>query len=202
MSKRGILFFILLSFVMSCQNNADSVLLENGDQYQINGRGTDASIALLKPDCNCKDSQANCEADCLFSSCCICFDPTTHEGGCACYLGFSSCKTEPISSTPSSFSIQNTELEELEVTLFPIRIDKYFNYLKQKKYNITVLKDVYSNLLLKSETKHLGNKQNELRVKYSDYRIFYNEYLKFIDSLEEQDKTDIEIYLSELKRNI
>lgn len=44
--------------------------------------------------CNCQQGESSCSASTAISSCCICWNPSTHQGACGTYWGIASCKTE------------------------------------------------------------------------------------------------------------
>jgi hypothetical protein len=80
-------------FITSLSGSDQQFLMDLVDSYTLTidsfpgGRMSGAS-------CSCGPGQSTCVATGVFSDCCICWSPTTHDGVCGSYFGISFCRTE------------------------------------------------------------------------------------------------------------
>ena len=163
---------------------------------QLQGQEQRGLMSTKSADCDCAMSQASCSADCWFTECCICFNPATHEAGCGCYLGFSSCKTESITKSEPQV---NAHQKEHTIFLKDKRIREFFRFLESKNFRTTGLQEAYGQLVKDPEGWEI--KKNEKRIKVGSirYEQFQRAYTSFMEGIGVQGKREVELYLKSRK---
>jgi hypothetical protein len=139
--------------------------------------------------CYCP-SLTSCKSDCLFSSCCVCWDPTRSEGSCGCYFGIAKCKTAPIGK--NSAESNGGKGETHSVTIYPLRLNDFTKFLDIEKVKSDNLKGSIESLTgaaIKSE------RAEDAKVNSDQYNAFVDEFEKFINSLEIKDKMKVSAYI-------
>jgi hypothetical protein len=137
--------------------------------------------------CTCP-TQSNCSSDCLFSKCCVCWDPNVSEGGCGCWFGLAICKTER--HEESKVSTANLPSASATVVLSFAKIKDLFSYLQTQKIDIRSISLVLDNLGKKypNQTEYTG-------ISMSDYSSFQKSYTDFINRLTSEQKDMINNYI-------
>lgn len=146
-------------------------------------------------DCDCGVTQASCSADCWFTDCCICFSPTTHEAGCGCFLGFSSCKTEKLESTPEVYGFE----KEHRIGLKEKNIRDYFMFLTSISVDPAEIKKSFDALVREALGTENRNGNRKIIVPSSKYDLFLESYREFAGNLREEKRKEIEKYLKTKK---
>ncbi len=163
------------------------------DKVPIERRGV---MDVKSVTCGCAIGQATCSANCWFSECCICFNPSTHEAGCGCYLGFSSCKTESLNkSTPQV----NAAVKEHIIHLKDHRIKTFFEYLGSKGIGVKELKAQYGVLTSNPEGRNIKDNEARIQVGSVKYNAFMRSYTAFVESLDPGSRNIISTYLKSKK---
>lgn len=146
-------------------------------------------------DCDCGATQASCSADCWFTDCCICFSPTTHEAGCGCFLGFSSCKTEKLESTPEL----NGAKREHKIRLKEKNIREYFVFLSSIAVDISGLQKSFEALTREAIGTEYRNGIRKIIVPSSRYELFLETYQEFAQNLDAAQRLRVEQFLKTKK---
>ncbi len=155
-------------------------------------------------ECRCKDYEDQCNSNCAFSTCCVCWNPQTHEGGCACYFGIASCRTEvkEEESAPDALMTNEPESDEIKVvTIYYDRITKLFEYLTSRKIDISEVKEVYNELITKSLSDNSVNNERIVKVDCKDYSNFYEAYKERISSLSVSEQDALGTFIVDFKHS-
>ncbi len=152
--------------------------------------------AVKSADCDCAVAQASCSAECWFSDCCVCFNPTTHEAACGCFLGFSSCRTENITTKQQELY---TKQKEHRITLYDTRIRDFFQFMDTKKMDTRGLRSNYEQLITAPEAVDRDGRNVKIKVDAAKYNVFNKGYKIFIESLAKDHKAEIEQYIKTVK---
>jgi hypothetical protein len=180
-------------FIIYCTKKTETKLAPPDHQevpsYVVDGGGSAS--------CNCITGQASCKADCFFTECCICWNPSQSEGGCACYFGFSSCKTEPIKKTTTP-QVLGAEKEH-EIKLKDQHIKDYFGFMDKKSIRTQNLRGLYSKLIATSKSSAVEKNVRILKVGSAAYDEFYNAYISFVAGLSVEKQNELKAYLDSKK---
>lgn len=157
----------------------------------------DSNIGRLKADdgaggssnCNCGTGFSSCTADCLFSDCCICWDPKKSEGACGCYFGIAKCRTALIGA--NSFSG-----EQHKIKLYHYRFDEYIKFLKQLPGDPNPLEESFKLLFKYSSPDPKSLNGESVLVNEGNYDAFYRSYTNYINTLTGADKELIMEYIN------
>lgn len=143
--------------------------------------------------CNCKAPQtANCKADCTFSSCCVCWNPNTHEGGCGCIGGFASCRTLKLTARAKNAGA-DTAAPMHKITIYDRRVRSLFKLLKSKYKEDAGLIAAYA--LCKSKSVRI-NYTESYKADETSYEKFIDKYTVFVNSLTETQRQN---FMSDIK---
>ncbi|MGZ5254584.1 MAG: hypothetical protein ACXWV4_09525 [Flavitalea sp.] len=179
-------------FIIYCTKRAETKIAPPDHQevpsYVVDGGGSAS--------CNCVTGQASCKADCFFTECCICWNPSQSEGGCACYFGFSSCKTAPIkTSVPQVLGAE----KEHEIKVKDQLIREYFDYMDRRNIRTQNLKGLYSKMIGFSKGSTVEKNVKILTVGSVAYDEFYKAYIAFIAALPVEKQNELKVYLNSKK---
>lgn len=97
-------------FIEALNNiNKDQIqsFLQTFEHQKQNGNGRSMDVT-----CNCQSGESSCSASTAISSCCTCWNPSTHEGACGTYWGIASCRTQS-KDEPESLGRKPSELGHL-----------------------------------------------------------------------------------------
>lgn len=145
------------------------------------------------PSCSCPSGWGSCSASCLFTDCCICFNPSTSEGGCACYWGIGSCRTSPIGVGKSASGPSSSDAK----TWFAFdRFNDFLNFLTSQKIDISRLSKDYQPV----QSKYTGQ-AGKVSVPVSDFNNMYNSYVSFIDGLNAEQKAIVKGYIDSKEKS-
>ncbi len=156
------------------------------------------SLAAQDAKCNCAPGQASCSSDCWFSDCCICYNASSHEGGCGCWLGFASCRTKPLNTSTTSPSVSEGEKEHL-VNLKDKRIREYFDFMESKGIKTRGLKQLYDGLYGQATGLSIINGEKKIKVGSIAYEKFRLSYMEFISRLDPEKQNLLQQYISSKK---
>lgn len=184
---------IIAMLVNQCTKTSGNKMNE---PVQMQGGEERGLMSTKSADCDCAMNQASCSADCWFTECCICFNPVTHEAGCGCFLGFSSCKTESITKKEPEV---NAHLKEHTILLKDKRIREYLRYLETRNINTSALQQAYEKLVSDPEGWETKNNEKRIRVGSIRYEEFQKTYTSFIERIGEQGRKEVESYLKRRK---
>lgn len=139
--------------------------------------------------CNClPPGTASCSVSCLFSSCCICWDPKKETGSCGCYFGIALCKTAAIGATNPAKAAHN-------VKVYAKAFEQFLPTLKSFDRDALELVRAYHNMTEKSGKA----KGDTLLIDHEHYEPFANAYREFVGSLSDQERSTIHQYLNDRK---
>ena len=144
------------------------------------------------PNCNCGSGYASCSVDCLFSACCVCWDPKKSEGACGCYFGIAKCKTALIGA--NSFSA-----EPHSIKVYHRRFEAYLEFLKDLPSDSYPLQEAFKTLVKFGTPDSKSNEGERILVNENKYDDFYKSYTDFINALPEIDKALIIEYINRNK---
>jgi hypothetical protein len=136
--------------------------------------------------CNCTAPQtSSCSSDCKFSSCCVCWNPKTHEGGCGCTGGFASCRTEKISLKASAGPepVRN-------IVVHTKAFEQFLTELESKGVNVAKIKKLY-NGLLENNGRKMAKSADYFITKPAEYDAFVAAYASFIEDQPASIKSEI-----------
>lgn len=128
----------------------------------------------------------------MFSTCCIVWDPAVQTGGCACYWGFSSCKSEVIKRANVS-RVQNLGIEVRTIRIKTVAIEQFFVFCYERDIDISVIEQHF-NTKLRVAGIHIGN--NMMQVDETAYDTFLDAYKIFINTLTEDKVNLIKNYIA------
>lgn len=146
--------------------------------------------------CNCTSSQAFCRAECIFSECCLCWNPTVETGACACYFGIAKCKTSLIGRDAPSVA-------DHRVRFYPKRFEQMLQYLRQESIPVDSMEAAYRSLLHSSyDSQGTGSTvADKMEVSGSAYDLFYSAYQRTITGYKEGDQQRILAFVQAFKKN-
>lgn len=146
--------------------------------------------------CSCvSPSTATCSSNCLFSECCICWNPKTQAGSCRCYWGIATCRNEN-NIAPDSFNASNFgELDPYAMVKFSFeKFNLLFDFFKLKGIKTGVLENTFQGI--KSRYVLSGQK---IAIENSDFSKILSAYSKLIDALTQKQKEDLNNYIRSLR---
>ncbi|MBO9204022.1 MULTISPECIES: hypothetical protein [Niastella] len=150
--------------------------------------------------CNCRPPQdASCAADCWFGSCCVCYNPNTHEAICGCIGLFASCKTQKLKAARAEAKTEATTEatpNKHRVTIYHRRVKGLFALLKSKYKVDAGLFTAYN--ACKGKSARVNYTENFIADEAS-YELFIDKYKAFLDSLTEKQKEE---FFAEIKKTI
>lgn len=138
-------------------------------------------------DCSCPSGWGSCSSSCLFTDCCICFNPATSEGGCACYWGFGSCRTAPAGSTKVSGIYAS---DGAKVSFSFDRFDEMLKYLLSQKIDVSALSTNFQAYKGK-----YPSQAGKIPVQNADFNSFGEKYTAFINGLTAAQKNIVQVYI-------
>lgn len=98
--------------------------------------------ALEEATCTCQTWESSCSASTWFSSCCVCWNPATHEGGCATFGPMTFCRSEPIEP-----SIGGREAIVNFVNFYPGRFSEMLIFAHEKGMNTRSIEFEHNKLI-------------------------------------------------------
>jgi hypothetical protein len=154
--------------------------------------------------CTCGVNMSSCSATCLFTDCCVCWNPATQTGACGCFFGVSSCKNANNDGTPNTGS-KGLTMDENSI-FEPVHPDskivfhfnpfnKLVSFFKSKQINTASFESTNSSI---SGKYSIINDNAYLSV--SDFEIILKEYAKLISQLDATGKLDLNHYINSLKQ--
>ena len=148
------------------------------------------------PVCNCTaPSNSTCSADCTFSSCCICWNPSIQTGGCGCYYGIAACRNQNNASNSLMNSSNFGEISpDARITFSFEKFSLLFDYFKSKGISPDIMENVFGSV--KSNYSLNGKK---IGIANYDFAKILSEYSKLIDRLDTRQKEDLNIFIKSLK---
>lgn len=123
--------------------------------------------------CNCLPGQILCRAECLFSECCMCYNPKVETGGCACYFGIAFCKTAPIGAAGTAAQVNQT------IRFYPNRFRKWIQTLKTEGLKTGAIEQALSVMPPADDS----TPNSTVEVAAGTYAGFSQSYKSFIESL-------------------
>lgn len=170
----------IVSFMFYC-TKGDKAVATTPDKAAVN------SVAVVVPmkvvadpgnsHCPCSPGFASCNSDCMFSDCCVCWDPNKESGACGCYFGVAKCMTDLISK-PQSGNTART------VKLYNGRFTSYLKFLDGLGGDTRKLKARFEELNLKGKPGKDLKKGDFLDVDAVAYNNFFEAYKSYIEGLD------------------
>lgn len=151
--------------------------------------------SFMAPMCSCTPpSNSTCNSDCLFSSCCICWNPNTQTGACGCYWGVATCRNENNTNQALVSSSNFGELNPNAKIKFSFeKFNLLFDFFRARGINSSMLENSFQNI--KSRYVLTGQK---IPIDNSDFSRILSEYSKLIDSLSLKQKEELNVYIKSL----
>jgi len=172
-----VLVVLIAGIIFSCKKS--STILSDSD------KSIPTAIAGAKATCACAGGQTSCNADCLFSDCCVCYDPKVSDGACACYWGLAICKSSKKATEARTAVLNKT------IHFQPQRFADYLQYLESLRLNTTGLKGQYNKFdKTKSDISH-----DQLEITQTEFDDLYNSYNSFILTLDQINLARIKNYI-------
>lgn len=199
-AMKKILFFLLFLGIANSFFYCSKKAGDSPKSGLIQKTPADNNIGRLKADdgglgsvtCNCSPGFSKCEADCLFSSCCICWDPKKETGACGCYFGIAKCQTAPIGAS-------SVNADPHSIKIYHHRLQVYFEFLKQIPSDLSPLQESFKMLLKYSVPDTRSKNEEVVMANERNYDDFYRTYTDYINSLTENDKKLIVEYINRAK---
>ncbi len=193
--------FFVTCLIFSCKKTSNVPVVESKtNSAKVENRDSNAAVNAKNlpgnktagASCNCGGGYSSCSSTCIFSDCCVCWDPKVSDGACGCYWGISTCRTAPKSTART---IQNKVLDQSSRTIHihPLRLNKYFSYLESLKLNINGLKEKYN----KFDKSGIDEKNDKLEIPPSSFDDFMDTYKIFIASLDQNNLSIIKTYIDQ-----
>lgn len=150
---------------------------------------------FVAPTCTCTaPSNSTCTSNCLFSDCCICWNPNTQTGACGCYWGVATCtnqnNTNPSLVSTSNFGVLNPDAR--------IRFSfEKFNLLFDFFRGRGIKSDLLENTFLNIRSRYVLTGQ-KISIDNSDFSQILAAYSNLIDSLSVKQKEELNTYIKSL----
>lgn len=141
--------------------------------------------------CNCTPTQAFCKAECIFSECCLCWNPSTETGSCGCYFGVAKCRTSLIGKDAPATTGHR-------VRFYPKRFDRFLTFLNRSAIPADSLQHAYEQLM-KTPADTLsapGSQEIKLAMDGVAYAAFYATYYRCVASYPGEVRDQITVYLN------
>ncbi|MBS1509852.1 MAG: hypothetical protein JST86_03375 [Bacteroidetes bacterium] len=168
----------------------NSLFAQSANSAVPGGGGSGSNCTCTAP------ASSTCNASCTFSDCCICWNPNTQTGACGCYLGVASCKNQNNSASSgmtmgsSQFGVVNPDAN---ISFHFEKFSKLFAYFKSKGIKADALQTDYNSV--KSKYTLTGQK---IHIANDDLGTILAEYSKIIDTLDDMQKADLNIFIKSL----
>lgn len=107
------------------------------EKEKMNGRVNDVT-------CNCQQGESSCSAATAISSCCVCWNASTHEGACGTYFGIAHCKTGP--KEDASIARESLNAEDHTVQVNAKNFRSILSFAKSKEINISKISKALTEL--------------------------------------------------------
>lgn len=145
-----------------------------------NGKNVRMASGMDGLSCNCAVSQASCKAECVFSECCICWNPFLETGACACYFGIAKCKTSLIGRDASTAYSHR-------VLFYPNRFGRMIQHLRQASVSVDSIEAAYRILLRQPDGTSLNfiNLEDTMEVSSVAYDRFFLSYHRAVTAYDE-----------------
>ncbi len=157
-------------------------------EVKIPATGLNSSF---RSSCTVPAGYTTCTSECLFTDCCVVWDPKVETGGCACFLGFGSCKTSAILTEAPAKTYSDTRRT---ISIYRKNIDAFWDYCESNGIETGAIKKSYKNKLIPSI---LGGDYEKSQVDPAAYDSFFSEYKIFVEQLAEYEKKLISDYVEE-----
>ena len=203
MQRKVLLYVVIVSLgliglIYSCQKSQS----DNKSEVEQTISSTQPSLVSNNkttlegdPECNCPAGLYRCKADCQFTSCCVCCQPT-QECGAGCTFGFSSCHCE----APEGGGSIGT------VTVKHERVIKLFDYLeKDQKLKVNSISQAYENDIVKAGKRLAQIKYAEgvtglgYSLEANKYQIFHTKMMHFLQALPTNQQQVIQQFTDKLQ---
>ena len=172
--------------IIGCQKSA--INKRSDETVQLSKTLRSAQIADDEGggNCNCTAPQtSSCKSDCRFSSCCICWNPKTHEGACGCTFGVASCHTAKLLAAAG----ETTEPVR-NIVVHTKEFEKLWAHLESKGVNTAKIKKLYSGLL-ENNARKMAKSADFFITKPVEYDAFVLAYSSFMESQSASIKSDV-----------
>jgi len=161
------------------KNQKDIVVSENVNPLKLDDVGST---------CNCAPGSSSCKSECIFSDCCICWDPKKETGACGCYYGIAKCKTAAIGTAAS-------DADTHTIQFHPQKFHEFMKFLKNFSIDLSPVQEAYEDLLGIGTTAFQSIDSNAVLVPQTYYDRFYETYSKYISRLSESNKRSVLNYI-------
>jgi hypothetical protein len=131
--------------------------------------------------CPCSPGFATCSSDCMFSDCCVCWDPKKETGACGCYFGVAKCLTDLINK-PAGGDAART------VKLYHVKFKEQIKYLNSIGGDTKRLKEIVDGLTVKSKFGKDAKKGDFIEADGASYQLFFEAYKNCIESFDNSKK--------------
>jgi len=130
------------------------------------------------PMCTCTPpSNSTCTADCLFSSCCVCWNPNSQSGACGCYWGVATCRNENNNYLVSTSNFGKLS-PDAKIKFSFENFSMLLEYFRSNSISADQLQSTFLNV--KSRYQLTGQK---IQIDNNDFAQILIEYSKLIDTL-------------------
>lgn len=194
----AVLFSMVFYFNFCTKKNTVSLSRETKADSSIYGSGSNKRIAgiLDAITCNCSTSQASCKAECTFSECCLCWNPSVETGSCGCYFGVAKCRSSLIGKeTPAG--------ADHRIRFYPQRFERLIVHLRQREVRTDSLEIAFRTLVssASSAVRSSAGQDERIDVPEQAYGQFFSTYYNCLSTGGSFVQQTVETYLKSIGSN-
>lgn len=142
--------------------------------------------------CTVPAGWTSCNTSCMFSECCIVWNPKESEGGCGCWFGVAKCKTGLIAS---KLEISNKSSADATVKFSFDRFNEFINFLNSKSILTDSILLGFNNF-----KRNYTLSPGMISVQSNHYIEFEDAYINFINKLTNEQKTLVMNFISDKEK--
>jgi hypothetical protein len=143
--------------------------------------------------CNCSTSQASCKAECTFSECCLCWNPSVETGSCGCYFGVAKCRSSLI-GRESAAGLDH------KIRFYPQRFERLVAHLRQREVKVDSLEMAFRSLVssASNSVRSTTGQVERLDVPEQAYGQFFSTYYNCLSTGGSQVQQTVDAYLKSI----
>lgn len=171
----SLIFIAIVGIFVACNKENNSIEVPNEQKMETYGSSS----------CSCSNVQTKCSSDGVFSGCCICCDVGSHCGSGTTF-GFAYCdctQSAPVLTTPK---------------VFVMSWNNFLNYLNDLNIEHSIIEIAHNNMIQDLPIYSETDGTQYVNVSSEAYSNFLNIYINFIDSLDDDTRLNIELYINEI----
>lgn len=180
---------IAITAFIGCEKNA-----ENQNNMLDSHEGLDKSEQNFVPvgvNCTVPTGYTSCYSTCLFSDCCVVWDPKKETGGCSCFFGVARCKTQAI-EVPNKTSSLVSSTSQRSIVFHTDKFGDFLSYCKEYSIDISKIENSFTKNILQYKL----DEHKSIKIEPSSFDQFLAEYEYFINNLQPGQLEIINNYLN------